>query len=322
MDRPTARAATRRVPSHDPLLREILDGLRAEQPTLPCKLFYDEHGSQLYEQITALDEYYPYRAEVEILERHGPAIARALGEGALVVEYGSGSSVKTRLLLDCLPDCAGYVPIDISGEHLARAARSIAEHYPGLHVEHLCADFTEPVRLPAHFAVQRRRVAFFPGSTIGNFDPPAATRLLRNIRDLVGAGGRLLVGVDIPKDRATLERAYDDPHGVTARFNRNILTHINRLFGADFDPDCFRHEAIWNPQRSRVEMHLRCIRDHDATLAGERIAFSRGQSIWTESSHKYSPERFQEICAAADFAAETVWFDDRERYSLHLMRAV
>jgi dimethylhistidine N-methyltransferase len=322
MHRPTACAASRRAAEHEPLLREVLDGLRAGQPTLPCKLFYDEYGSQLYEQITALDEYYPFRAEVEILERYGPAIARALGEGVLVVEYGSGSSVKTRLLLDCLHACAGYLPIDISREHLAQAARGIARHYPDLPVEHLCADFTEPLRLPAHFTAQRRRVAFFPGSTIGNFDPPAATRLLRNIRDLVGAGGRLLVGVDIPKDRATLERAYDDPHGVTARFNRNILTHINRLFGADFDPDCFHHEAIWNPQRSRVEMHLRCIRDHDATLAGERIAFRRGQSIWTESSHKYPPERFQEICAMAGFAAETVWFDDRERYTLHLMRAV
>lgn len=321
MDRPTARAATRRAPSHDPLLREILDGLRAEQPSLPCKLFYDEYGSQLYEQITALEEYYPYQAEVEILEHHGPAIARTLGEGALVVEYGSGSSVKTRLLLDCLQDCAGYVPIDISGDHLARAARDIAEHYPGLRVEHLCADFTEPLALPEHFAARQRRVAFFPGSTIGNFDPPAAAQLLRNIHQLLGSGGQLLIGVDVPKDRATLERAYDDPHGVTARFNRNILTHINRLYDADFDPECFRHEAIWNAQHSRVEMHLRCTRDHRATIAGERVEFRRGQSIWTESSHKYSPEDFHEIGDSAGFAPRTVWFDAQQRYSLHLMQA-
>lgn len=322
MNRTSTRPATRRATSPDPLLREVLDGLRAEQPTLPCKLFYDAYGSQLYEQITALDEYYPFKAEVEILERRGPEIARALGEGAIVVEYGSGSSVKTRLLLDCLHACAGYVPIDISREHLAKAAQGIARHYPELRVEHLCADFTEPVTLPAHFAGQQPRVAFFPGSTIGNFEPQAATRLLRNIRDLVGADGKLLIGVDIPKDRETLERAYDDPHGVTARFNRNILTHINRLFGADFDPDSFHHEAIWNPQHSRVEMHLRCTRDHHAMLAGERIEFSRGQSIWTESSHKHPPERFQAFCATADFESQTVWFDARKRYSMHLMRAV
>jgi dimethylhistidine N-methyltransferase len=322
MDRPAERANKPRASPLEPLLREVLDGLRAEQPTLPCKLFYDELGSQLYEQITALDEYYPFRAEVEILERHGAPIARALGEGAIVVEYGSGSSVKTRLLLDCLHACAGYVPIDISREHLQQAARGIAQLYPHLHVLAICTDFTEPVTLPARVATLRPRVAFFPGSTIGNFDPPAATRLLRNIRELVGSSGRLLIGVDVPKDRATLELAYDDPHGVTARFNLNILTHVNRLFGADLDPGCFRHEAIWNAAHSRMEMHLRCTREHHATLAGERLAFSRGQSIWTESSYKYSPGQFHAISAAAGFAPESVWFDSRQHYSLHLMRAV
>lgn len=313
----TARGS---APARDSLLEEVLDGLTSPQPTLPCKLFYDELGSQLYERITALEEYYPYAAEVEILQRHGPAIAAAAGEGSLVVEYGSGSSAKTRLLLDALRACTGYVAIDISREHLQAAAETIARHYPALAVEAVCADFTGPVTLPARFAGHGQRLAFFPGSTIGNFDPPAAARLLASIRRVAGDGGRLLIGVDLPKDRATLERAYDDAEGVTAQFNLNILDHVNRLFDGNLDPGCFAHEAHWNESESRVEMHLRCVRDHEAAVAGTRIRFARGQSIWTESSYKHTPERFHAIGARAGFVPEAVWFDERRRYSLHLMR--
>lgn len=315
-DSSTAPAAAR-----EPLLQEVLDGLLAPQPTLPCKLFYDERGSQLYDRITELEEYYPFAAEVEILERHGAAIAAALGAAPLVVEYGSGSSVKTRLLLDALADCAGYVPIDISREHLLAAAADIARRYPGLVVEPVCADFTGPVALPARFAAHANRIAFFPGSTIGNFAPPQARELLGHLRRLAGDAGKALIGVDLPKDRGTLERAYDDREGITAAFNLNILAHVNRLFGADFDPGCFRHEARWNEAESRVEMHLRCERDHEVTLRGTRIRFARGQTIWTESSYKHTPQRFHAICEGAGLAPVEVWMDARRRYSLHLLRA-
>lgn len=311
----------RPAPPADDLLQEILEGLQSAQPTLPCKLFYDERGSQLYDQITELDVYYPFAAEVDILQRHGQDIAAALGEGALVVEYGSGSSVKTRLLLDALRHCAGYIPIDISREHLLAAAGETASRYPQLQVDPLCADFTATIDLPARWAGNDRRVAFFPGSTIGNFDADGAIDLLRNIRALVGARGQLLIGVDVPKDRAALELAYDDPQGVTAAFNLNILDHVNALFGADFDTGRFHHEAVWNEDRSRVEMHLRCTEAHHVTLAGTRLHFPRGQSIWTESSYKYRPDMFCDIAAGAGFRAEQVWFDSARRYSLHLMQA-
>ena len=307
--------------NNDALLREVLSGLQSTIPTLPCKLFYDERGSQLYEQITELAEYYPYAAEMQILEGQGPDIAKRLGEAPVVVEYGSGSSVKTRLLLDALAGCSGYMPIDISKAHLLTAAQRLRQDYRELAVEPLHADFTEPVSLPPHFEDADNRVAFFPGSTIGNFNPDEATGLLRNIRDTLGDGGQLLIGVDIPKDRAALELAYDDPAGVTAAFNLNILNHVNRLLDADFDPDGFRHEAIWNKSESRIEMHLRCTRSHQVAVAGTILNFDAGQSIRTECSYKYAPEQLQAIGRQAGLQPETVWFDDLRRYSMHLLRA-
>ena len=185
----------------------------------------------------------------------------------------------------------------------------------------LNADFTGKVTLPRAIPPHARRLAFFPGSTIGNFPPPEATALLARIRALAGGEGCLLIGVDIPKDRATLELAYDDPHGVTARFNRNMLVHLNRLFDGDIDPGAFAHEAVWNAEESRIEMHLRARSEQRFTLAGEALRIAAGQSIWTESSYKYAPERFRAIAAAAGFVADRTWFDDARRYSLHLMRA-
>ena len=303
------------------LLQEALEGLRSEQPTLPAKLFYDEAGSRIYDEITALEEYYPYAAEVDVLTSHGPDIARAVGPGRFVVEYGAGSSVKTRLLLDALHDCAGIVLVDISGEHLEAAAAGLARRYPGLPVEPVCADFSQPLELPERAARAADRVAFFPGSTIGNFDPPDAVALLAGIRELVGSGGHLLVGVDIPKDRATLELAYDDPSGVTARFNLNMLTHVNRLFDGDFDVASFEHEARWNEAQSRIEMHLRCRRNLQVTVGGERFAFAGEQTIRTECSYKFSPEVFRALGREAGFEPVTAWFDAARRYTVHLLRA-
>jgi dimethylhistidine N-methyltransferase len=299
----------------------VLAGLAAAPRTLPCKLFYDEEGSKLYERITELEVYYPFRAEIEILRSHGADITAAVGPGALVVEYGSGSSAKTRLLLDALQRPSAYVPIDISREHLLASAETLSRRYPGLPVIPLCADFTATVALPVEADPSAPRLAFFPGSTIGNFEPAQAVRLLARIRDLVGDGGRLLIGVDLPKDRATLELAYDDPEGVTAAFNRNILMHVNRRFGADFDPRRFAHEARWNAVASRVEMHLRCLEDHAVTVGGERFELVRGETLWTESSHKHAPERFRELAAQAGFGGGSVWLDGQRRYSLHLLDA-
>ena len=301
------------------MLQEVLAGLRARPRTLPCKLFYDEEGSRLYEQITALDEYYPFRAESELLDTHGEAIAAEIGAGVLVVEYGSGSSVKTCLLLDRLEAPAGYVPIDISREHLMASAEALAARYRRIEVIPLHADFTEEVRLPDHAHRRAPRLAFFPGSTIGNFDPEAAERLLARIRRLVGNGGRLLIGVDLPKDRETLERAYDDSQGVTAAFNRNILAHINRRFGADFDLDRFEHVARWNESARRVEMHLRSREAQEVQVGGERFALERGETLWTESCYKHDPESFQALAGRAGFAAGPVWFDGERRYSMHLL---
>jgi len=303
------------------LLAEILAGLRASPRTLPCKLFYDDEGSRLYEQITELEEYYPFRAESEILDTHGAAIADEVGSRVLVVEYGSGSSVKTCLLLDHLDKPAGYVPIDISREHLFASAEALAARYRRIEVIPLHADFTGDVELPEQADRRARRLAFFPGSTIGNFEPAAAERLLSRIRGLVGNGGKLLIGVDLPKDRETLERAYDDARGVTAAFNRNILTHVNRRFGADFDVDAFEHVARWDEAASRVEMHLRSRADQDVHLGGERFAIARGETLWTESCYKHDAQRFQALAGAAGFAAGPVWFDSAHRYSMHLLHA-
>ena len=245
------------------LVADVLHGLQGEQKRLSPTYFYDERGSQLFDEICELPEYYITRTETRILERHAQEIADRIGENALLVELGSGASTKTRLLLDRLPDLAAYVPVDISRTHLMAAAQRIASAYPGLEVLPACADFTQAFPLPRSRRTPSRVVVFFPGSTIGNFDPPAAIELMKVMRRIAGLGsspvtgaGGLVIGFDLVKDPAILERAYDDSAGVTAEFNLNVLRRLNRDLGANFDLQAFRHEAIWAPEANRIEMRL------------------------------------------------------------------
>ncbi|MEO1630775.1 MAG: L-histidine N(alpha)-methyltransferase, partial [Bacteroidota bacterium] len=233
-------------------LADVVEGLTGSPKTLPCKYFYDERGSALFDEITELEAYYPTRTETAIMERHIAAMAAAVGPRAVLVEYGSGSSQKTRMLLGALPNLAAYVPIDISGDYLQQQATSLRAQFPETLILPVAADFTTAFDLPALPPDTKRRVVYFPGSTIGNFAPDAAERLLRRMADIAGPGGGLLIGVDLVKDRDVLVRAYDDPQGVTAAFNKNLLARINQEAGGTFDLDAFEHEARWNDTDARI----------------------------------------------------------------------
>ena len=295
---------------------DVLRGLRAPKKELPCKYFYDEVGSELFEQITELEEYYPTRTELGIMERHAPEMAGLLGRRCLLIEYGSGSSIKTRLLLDQLREPAGYVPIDVSGEYLYRSARALGEEYPDIEVLPLCADFTRQLALPACRKTAARRVVYFPGSTLGNFAPEATLALLRQTAVLCGREGGLLLGIDLQKDPRVIEAAYNDRRGVTALFNRNILVRINRELGADFDIEQFAHRAFYNAAQKRIEMHLVSRCDQVVRVGGVLFAFARSESIHTENSCKYSLPALANLAGASGFAVERVWTDDRQYFSV------
>ena len=299
---------------------EVLGGLRASPKTLPPKLFYDAAGAELFERITTLDEYYLTRAEREILERRVDEIAALAGPRAALVEYGSGAGEKVRLLLDALEAPAAYVPIDISQQQLARVAAELAAAYPRVAVRPVCADYTAPFRLPA-LPDGARRLAFFPGSTVGNFHPAEAAAFLHRVRRTVGPAGALVLGVDRRKSRAALEAAYDDRAGVTAAFNLNMLVRLNRDLGATFDPSRFRHEARWDDAASRIEMHLVSVGAQTVRVAGEPVAFADGESIWTESSYKYDRPRLDALARAAGFRITQLWTDTAERFWVAFLEA-
>ena len=300
-------------------LQEVVRGLQQPQKSLPCKLFYDERGSRLFDRITELDEYYPTRTELAIMEQHVGEMTTLLGSGCLLVEYGSGSSTKTRLLLDRLEAPAGYVPIDISAEHLARSAAALTAEYPHLEVLPVCADYTRPFDLPTPSRPAARSAAYFPGSTIGNFEPEAARRFLAGAAGLAGPKGALLIGVDLKKDPQLLHDAYNDRLGVTAQFNLNILAHLNAALDADIRLDAFRHYAFYNPTFGRIEMHLVSLEDQQIRLGGGAISFRAGESIWTESSYKYRPDEFEALAAAAGWRVECVWTDPRALFSVQYL---
>jgi dimethylhistidine N-methyltransferase len=307
-------------PPHADFRADVIRGLSAQPRTLSPMYFYDQAGSKLFDRICELQSYYPTRTEVSILRESMPGVARALGPQVLLVEFGSGSSQKIRLLLDHLTDAAAYVPIDISRDHLMEAAGAIARDYPGLEVLPICADFTEPVPLPQPGLQARRSVVFFPGSTIGNFEPEQARHLLESVRQDCGPGGGLLIGVDLRKDVNLLRAAYDDDEGVTAAFNLNLLRRINRELGADFVLDQFAHEVRWVEDVGRVEMHLRSRRDQTVTLGEQRWDFAEDETIHTESSHKWSIEGFTDLAASAGLSPEHVWTDPEQLFSVHLYR--
>jgi dimethylhistidine N-methyltransferase len=298
---------------------DVLHGLRRPHKRLPCKYFYDDVGSRLFDQICDQPEYYPTRTELAILRADVSAMAARLGPDCLVIEYGSGSGIKTRLLLEALDRPAGYLPVEIAREYLEQSAAALAAEFPDVPVLPVCADFTRPFVLPPRVPAAKRRAVYFPGSTIGNFAPAAARRLLAGMVNLVGPGGAALIGVDLKKDPRVLEPAYDDAAGVTAAFNRNLLARINRELNGDFRLDRFDHHAVYNPTYGRMEMHLISRRRQTARIDGERIAFEDGEAIRTEFSYKYTVRGFQALAAAAGLRAQQVWTDPQRWFSVQYL---
>ena len=303
------------------LAQQVLLGLTEHPKRLSPTYLYDAHGSALFELICRQPEYYLTRTELEIMRRHGREIAERIGPRALLLELGSGASLKTRILLDRLPDLAAYVPVDISRTSLRAAARSIRESYPRLEVLPVEADFTRPFALPTARAEAARTIVYFPGSTIGNFDSAPAVELLALARRLAGPQGALLIGIDLVKDRELLLRAYDDAAGVTAAFDLNMLTRINRELGADFNLQHFRHAAVWNASESRIEMHLTSLMPQSVNLAGETIDFEAGEPIVTEHCHKYTEESFAALATRAGWKARASWSDERGFFSVQYLEA-
>ena len=301
-------------------LAETIEGLSQQPKTLPCKYFYDERGSALFEDICEQPEYYPTRTELGIMEEYASEMARALGAEVVLIEYGSGSSRKTRVLLEALENPAAYIPIDISKDALFPSAESIAKEYPKLAVLPICADYLSPIRLPESIPDRSRRAVYFPGSTIGNFVPEEALSFLQRMAEQAGTGGAVLIGVDLKKDAETLERAYDDKAGVTAAFNLNLLARINRELGGDFTLEDFRHEARWNKLKGRIEMHLVAKRDCEVRLGSERIVFKPSESIHTENSYKYEIPEFEALANRAGLRADRRWTDPEEKFSVQLYK--
>jgi L-histidine Nalpha-methyltransferase len=309
-----------RTPSSaDQLTMDALEGLRKSPKELSPVWFYDEEGSCLFDSICELPEYYLTRTEMQIMTAHADEMAQLIGPQAALIEFGSGSSDKTRLLLDRLPSLACYIPIDISRDYLFEAAGLLARDYPALRVSPVCADFTQPFDLPVHVAAAHRRIVYFPGSTLGNFDTEAAQRLLATMRTIIGRKGAVLIGIDLRKDPRVLQRAYNDAAGVTAEFNLNALRHINRELGADFDVDAFEHSALWIENMSRIEMHLISKRDQEVHLGDETVTIERGEHLRTECCHKYTLEGFAELAANADLAVTHVWTDPEQKFSVQML---
>lgn len=298
---------------------DVLQGLSQRQKAIPARWFYDERGSRLFEDITRLDAYYPTRVETEILADRGSEIAGRVGPGRAVVEFGSGSSTKTPLLLSAI-EPAAYVPIDISGEFLRESAAALATGFPGLPVIPVEADFTRAVPLPPTVG-PLPMLGFFPGSTIGNLVPPSAVDLLRSMRATLGDRSHLLIGFDRIKDRDTLVAAYDDPEGVTAAFNLNLLHRINRELSADIPVDAFRHRAVWNEGLRRIEMHLAAARDVAFDIGGRMFALRAGETIHTENSHKYDPSSAATLLSAGGWTRIAEWGDSKDQFMVILAEA-
>jgi dimethylhistidine N-methyltransferase len=301
---------------------DVLRGLGQPAKELPCKYFYDELGSRLFEHICELDEYYLTRTELAIMRQFAAAMAARLGPRCLLVEFGSGSSTKTRLLLDHLEQPAAYVPVDISGIHLERSARILAAEYPGLTVLPVHADFTAPLTRAPDVSPDARPLVYFPGSTIGNFTPPDARILLGQARALCGPGGGFLIGIDLQKDRQTLEAAYKDARGVTAEFNLNLLRRINRELAGDFRLEHFRHHAFYNPEEGRIEMHLISTNRQTVKIGPARFDFGAAEHVRTEYSYKYDVEEFGTLAASAGWTVEQVWTDERRLFGVLYLAAV
>lgn len=306
--------------------QEVLAGLRGERKAIAPKYFYDEQGSRLFDQITRLPEYYLTRTEIGILRRHLGEVAEIVAQasdrpeqGSLLLECGSGSGEKARILIECLSPSA-FVGIDISRDYLVTSTEELLVDFPHLDVYAVCADYSKTWRLPESVSSMSPKLAFFPGSSLGNFEPGEAIRFLATVRDAVGAGGHLLIGIDPPKERHLLEAAYNDDQGITAKFNLNLLSHLNRTLDADFSLDDFSHEAVYNEWLQRIEMYLVSRRQHVVRVADTPIVFAEGERVHTENSYKYSYDAFLKLAWRAGFARAYHWSDSADLFSVFLLR--
>ncbi|HEX6983415.1 MAG TPA: L-histidine N(alpha)-methyltransferase [Balneolaceae bacterium] len=300
------------------ILDEVLYGLHQPQKQLSSKFFYDERGSELFEKITGLKEYYPTRTEMMILKNNLGEISDLIGPKAMLIELGSGSSTKIRLLLKSLPELAAYVPVDISQSYLRKAARQLQTDFPDLFIKPVYADYTKHFSLPPIDADYKRELVFYPGSTIGNFHPDKAREFLKTIASLTEKDAAMLIGVDLKKDKQVLEAAYNDAKGITAAFNKNILLRLNREIGADFDVDSFRHRAFYNEGEGRIEMHLFSKKEQEVQIGDESFHFTEGESIHTENSYKYSLDDFKKLVSEW-FSVGKVWTDEKGWFSLQYL---
>lgn len=300
-------------------LSALIAGLTRTQKSISPKYFYDETGSALFEDITELPEYYLTRTELDIMRASIDEMAELVGPQASLIEFGSGSSLKTRMLLEHLNDLAAYVPVDISEEHLLASQQGIRDAFPDIEVLPVVADFTHPFQLPNPATMPVRNTVYFPGSTIGNFEYDDAVDLLRVMHQEAGAGGALLIGVDLQKDPAVIGAAYNDSAGVTAHFNLNMLAHLNREFGSDFDLTCFEHRATYRPEEGRVVVELVSTRSQAVQLGTETLSFAKGEAILTEYSHKHTLDGFADMAAIAGFKVERVWTDAKQWFSVQYL---
>ncbi|MBA2271351.1 MAG: L-histidine N(alpha)-methyltransferase [Chthoniobacterales bacterium] len=303
-------------PAASDFLAEALAGLSSQPRTLPSKFFYDERGSDLFQEICRLPEYYITRAETEILQLHVAELADSVGANAELVGFGTGAGVKTRMLLECLADPIAYVPIDISKQRLLDSAAALQLAMPHLEILPVCADYLQEIRLPQPSRKPAHVAVYFPGSTIGNLEPPVARDFLRRVNRLCGPSGGLIIGVDLQKPREIIELAYNDAAGVTAEFNRNVLVRANRELGADFVISQWRHRAIYNDQDGRIEMHLISESDQTVRLGGQQFHFTAGDKIITEYSYKHTVEGFTALAASAGFRLARTWTDPQQLFAV------
>jgi dimethylhistidine N-methyltransferase len=304
------------APGSADFLADVIAGLSSNPRTIPCKYFYDDRGAALFQNICELPEYYVTRTEIDILGRSGADIASQLGPNIELIGLGTGAGTKTRILIEALQNPAVYIPVDISEKQLLESTALFRKIFPDLEILPVCADYLQSVVLPAPSRIPARNVVYFPGSTIGNFEPDEAVQFLRRIANVCRDGGGLLIGVDLKKDRQVLEAAYNDSAGVTAQFNLNLLQRINRELGADFDLDQWQHRAIYNPDAGRIEMHLISEADQFVHFNEHKFHFRRGEKIITEYSYKYSQEEFAAFAAKAGFKFVRMWTDDSRLFGV------
>ncbi len=312
------------APPTEDFLQDVIDGLSSDPKSISPKYFYDETGSRLFDAICETEEYYPTRTEIGLLGKVSAEIAELTGKESTVVEFGSGSSVKIRQLLDALEQPTHYIALDISKDHLKKSAQKIARTYPEVLVGGICADFTAKMPIPSTDQLSKtagRRLGFLPGSTIGNFHPRDAELFLQSTLDLLGPSGAFVIGVDLKKDHTILNAAYNDASGVTAQFNLNLLRRMNRELDAVIDEDAFEHQAFYNADAGRIEMHLKSQRQQVITIGDRRFSFEADETIHTENSYKYRVEEFSALARKAGFQTRRVWTDENNLFSVHFLEA-